>query len=124
MKRETKHSAGYDISVLETKIIEPKEFYVFETEANFKIKEDEFAMIVPRSSIGIKKNLMLMNTVGIIDSDFYPNTIKMALVNYGNEPVEIKSGDRVAQAIILKYETLENEETPTKERTGGIGSTN
>lgn len=81
-----------------------------------------------RSSIGIKKNLVLANGTGIIDAG-YRDEIIMALHNIGSEPVEIFDGDRLCQFIILPYPKLEleqvndNEDFRTGDRGGGIGST-
>lgn len=122
-QRATKESAGYDIPVLKGGAVKPHETYVFETDANFEIKEDEVALIISRSSLGFNKNLMLVNSVGVIDSDFYPNTIKIKVYNFGSETVIIDDGERLAQALIFKYSKLNGELEPLKKRTGGFGST-
>ena len=75
--RATEGSAGYDIRVLtpDKKSIEikPLEGYVFDTGIKACMGKDEVLKIYIRSSVGIKKHLILSNVVGIIDSDFYNN---------------------------------------------------
>lgn len=81
-----------------------------------------------RSSTGIKKNLMLANGTGIIDSG-YRDEVIMALYNFGKELVLLNDGDRICQFIILPYPKLELEQVQDDEnfrngdRGGGIGST-
>ena len=67
-----------------------------------EIPEGHYMQVLPRSSMGVKKDLILKNTVGIIDSK-YRGEILLFIKNTGNEPVEILNGERLAQAIILPY---------------------
>ena len=119
--RATKGSAGYDIIVTNGDTVFPGETVVFHTGLTVTMEPDEVLLIHPRSSLGIKRNLMLSNTTGVIDSD-YTDEIHMALTNFGDEPQEIKSGERVAQGIFTKYLVTTDDDT-TDERNGGIGST-
>ena len=101
-------SAGYDFKSNEEMVIHPGQTYIFWTDIKVKLANHEFLMIVPRSSIGIKKSLMLANTVGIIDSDYYDNmnndgNIAIALHNYGNVATEIHLGERIAQGIVMNH---------------------
>ena len=91
--------------------------------------EDEVLQLYVRSSVGIKKGLMLKNTVGIVDSDYYSNknndgNIGLNLYNTTDEAVVIERGERVVQGIFMKYLTVDNDTFLKDERTGGIGSTN
>ena len=72
-ERKTKKSAGYDICVLESADIPPHGQHIFNTGLKVCMEDDEVLMIYPRSSLGIKKQLTLSNSVGIIDADFYNN---------------------------------------------------
>lgn len=66
--RATKHSAGYDICT-PTNIFIPSGTYVkVKTDIKAKVKEDEVLLLYVRSSVGIKKNIMLMNGTGVIDA--------------------------------------------------------
>lgn len=84
--RATKTSCGYDFYATEDIEIPPQTAVKFNTGIAAHIQTDEFLMIVPRSSIGIKKHLMLSNSVGIIDSDFVKGDTKgniiISLYNY------------------------------------------
>jgi dUTP pyrophosphatase len=128
-KRGTKYSAGYDIESCEEVVINPKEVVVVKTGVKAYMKDDEVLQIYPRSSLGFKKHLMLANTVGIIDSDYFENEkndghIMIGLYNYGNEVQTISKHERIAQGIFSKYLVCEDEEEINTIRKGGIGSTN
>ena len=128
-KRSTKYSAGYDIESAEDVVINPKEVKVIKTGIKAYMGNDEVLKIYPRSSLGIKKQLMMANTVGIIDSDYFENPnndghIQVALYNYGDKVQEIKKQERIAQGIFVKFLISEDEEEVVNVRQGGIGSTN
>ena len=127
-KRSTKNSAGYDIKSLEDGIIKPGEAMTFKTGLKVCMNDDECLYILSRSSQGYKYNVCLMNSVGLIDSDFYNNSsneghFSVRLVNFGNEDYEVKVGDKIAQAVFSKYLIVDDEEEIEGERTGGLGST-
>lgn len=127
-KRGTKKSAGYDICTPVDIIIPPNGISdAIQTDLKAYMLEDEVLEIVPRSSIGFKKGLMLINTVGIIDSDYYSNTdndgnIGFKFKNLTDKTVEIKAGERILQGIFKKYLTTDYDDCDI-ERMGGIGST-
>lgn len=126
--RGTKNSAGYDISSIEDVVIKPGEVKVLKTGIKAYMNHDEVLELYVRSSIGIKKSLMLANTVGIIDSDYYNNSdneghIMIAIYNYGNSDTNIVKGERIAQGIFKQYLTT-SDDTVITTREGGIGSTN
>lgn len=126
--RSTAHSAGYDISIIEDVVIMPGETKIMKTGIKAYMQDDEVLELYIRSSIGIKKQLMLSNIVGIIDSDYYNNVdneghIMIALYNYGNKEIQLEKHERVAQAIFKKYLITTDDETKNT-RVGGIGSTN
>ena len=126
--RATKHSAGYDICTPIDFTIPSGACVKVKTDIKAKIKDDEVLLIFVRSSVGIKKNIVLMNGTGIIDRDFYNNkdndgNITLALHNYGNDLQTFKAGDRICQGVFVKYDTVEDDDVETV-RTGGIGSTN
>lgn len=84
--RATKTSCGYDFYATDDIKIPPQTAVKFNTGIAAHINDDEFLMIVPRSSIGIKRHLMLSNTVAVIDSDFVNGDTKgniiISLYNY------------------------------------------
>ncbi|HVJ47750.1 dUTP diphosphatase [Desulfitobacterium sp.] len=61
---------------------------------------DVVALIFARSGLASKNGLTLVNGVGVIDSD-YRGEIQVALINLGQEPFTIHTGDRIAQMIIM-----------------------
>ena len=129
-KRQTEGSSGFDFYCPEKVVIKPNQKVKIYTDVKVKVFKYEWLMIIIRSSLGINQDLRLANDVGNIDSDFYDNescggNIQIVLHNYGNECVIIKEGDRIAQGILMNYNTVENEDFKNfHKRKGGIGSTN
>lgn len=126
--RGTQASAGYDVSIIHGAIINPGATYVFTTGIKAYMQSDEYLSLHVRSSIGIKKGLILANVTGIIDSDYYNNPeneghIMVAVHNTTDRPVKVEDGERICQAIFSKYLTV-TEDNTTSQRVGGIGSTN
>lgn len=126
-KRKTSESAGYDIESADTVTIGPKEVAIVPTGIKAFMNFDEYLAIFIRSSMAIKRHLMLVNSTGIIDSDYYNNEdneghIMIALYNMGDAPVTLEKGERVAQGIFTKY-LMTSDDDSTGIRTGGIGST-
>lgn len=127
-QRTTAESAGYDIECAETVTINPGEVKIVPTGIKAFMAYNEFLAIHIRSSIGIKRHIMLANCIGIIDSDYYNNEdneghILLGLYNLGTEAVTLEKGERVAQGIFTKY-LVANDDEANGIRRGGIGSTN
>ena len=119
--RATKGSAGYDIRVTNDAVVNPGETVVFHTGIKVHMGSDDVLLMFVRSSVGIKRHLMMSTGTSVIDSDF-TDEIMVPLTNYGSEPQEIKSGERVAQGVFVKYLLTDTDDTED-ERKGGIGST-
>ena len=85
-------------------------------------------MIFPRSSLGFKYKLMLNNTVGIVDSDYFYSDneghIFIKIINDNNEgkTVHIEKGTAFAQGIFVPF-GITSDDCADGERNGGIGST-
>lgn len=128
--RGTKASAGYDFSTIEEVTIEPGQVVICKTGIKAFMQDDEVLLLHVRSSIGIKKGLILANSTGVIDSDYYNNPnneghIMVALKNITQQSVTLSKDERICQGIFQKYLVCSNEEpTITETRTGGFGSTN
>ena len=125
--RGSKNSAGYDFYSPVDAVIQPNEMVMIWTDVKASMYYDNALLIIPRSSMG-KHPIMISNTVGLIDSDYYGNestdgNIGFRLLNLGTTPYEIKAGDRIGQGIFIKYGTVKDDNTTT-ERKGGFGSTN
>lgn len=125
--RSTNHSAGYDIASIEDVIIKPKEVYLVKTGIKVKMPTNEVLLLIARSSLPIKKGLMVPNGVGVIDSDYYyadnEGHIMIQLYNFTDENVEITKGERLAQGIFTNYFKTVTDDTEEKIRLGGFGST-
>lgn len=84
------------------------------------------AQVRPRSGLAFKKGITVLNAPGTIDSD-YRGEIGVMLINLSEETTEIQDGERVAQLVITRHESiewLEAEELNESERgAGGFGST-
>lgn len=128
--RNTKYSAGYDIECAEDITIEPFNGgnpTLIKTGIKAYMEDDEYLMLCNRSSNPKKKGLVLANSIGIVDKDYYGNpdndgAIMFAFYNVKNEPVTIKKGERIGQAIFMKYLICDNDNADGI-RTGGFGST-
>ncbi len=128
-ERKTKKSAGYDFCLPEDVVLEPGKLKLVPTGVKAYMEDDEYLGMHIRSSIAIKKNIMLVNNVGIIDADYYNNEdneghIMLALLNNGSEPVMLNKNDRIAQGIFYKYLVTDDDARAEKTvRSGGFGST-
>ena len=126
--RHSAKSAGYDIRSLNEGIIKPGKSMVFRTGLKVRMNKDDVLYIIGRSSLGYKYDVCLVNSVGVIDADFYNNEnneghFSVKLINHGEKDFEVKIGDRICQGIFSKY-LVTSDDKCDKVRTGGIGSTN
>lgn len=126
--RGSMHSAGYDICAMEDYVIRPNQSVVIHTGVKAYMPKDEYLDLRVRSSLGIKRQLMLATGASVIDSDYYNNPdnegeIMVVLHNYGSVTQKIEAGERIVQGIFTKYFLADNDNVTTK-RTGGTGSTN
>lgn len=94
-----------------------------------KLNSDCYLSISARSSLPYKNLLIVANSPGIIDADYYNNIdnegeIFILLLNLSPYDVIIKKGDKLAQGIIQQYiKTEDDEQTMPTDRVGGFGST-
>lgn len=119
--RATKNSAGYDLFAAQDVVIEPGRKAVIPTNITVYMAKDEVLLICPRSSFGFKHDLMLANSVGVIDAD-YQKEILVCYRNMGIKSFYIKKGDRIAQGVFCKFLKVANDNA-VGDRNGGIGST-
>lgn len=125
--RATKCSAGYDLYSPIDIVVEPKQMQMIWTNYKACFNPDEVLVLCVTSGMG-KHGVMLANTLGIIDSDYYSNVsndgnIGIRLYNFSDEPYIIKKGDKIGQGIFTKFLTVDDEEEITTNRVGGFGST-
>ena len=128
-QRKTAKSAGYDIIALtdEDVFVYPGMSVNLETGVKACMEDDEVMLLFIRSSLGIKKGITLSNSCAVIDADYYGNPDNdghfiLNVINTSNEVQCIPARSRVAQAIFVKYLTVDDDNA-TGERIGGIGST-
>ncbi len=125
---KTKGASGVDLqaNIKEEITLKPSERQLIPTGLYMEIPEGYEAQVRARSGLAIKHGITLINSVGTIDSD-YRGELCVPLVNLGTEDFVIKHGDRIAQMIFAKYESVEWELADsvedTERGTGGFGST-
>lgn len=125
--RKTALSAGYDLEAAEDVALEPGAVVLVPTGLKAYLGPGEVLMLAIRSSIAVKRGLMMANGIGVIDADYVDNPeneghIMVALTNLGAAPVQIKRGDRIAQAIFMPFLTTAGDVAAGR-RDGGFGST-
>lgn len=122
--RATKNSAGYDLYSNENKVIKPGERSLIHTGVTIELSENYFLGITSKSGLAIKNGMFVLNSVGIIDSDYYPGEIGVILYNSGDDDFNISKGIKIAQGIIQEYKTVDGDNREElSERNGGFGST-
>ena len=130
-KRATKYSAGYDFYVSGDGAILSENSGIIPTGIRWVCDKEEdknkVLQLYPRSGIGFKTGVRLMNTVGIIDADYWEGNneghIMVKLHNPMDSPLHVKDGEAIVQGVITEYHTCDNEEEIVEKRTGGMGST-
>ncbi|MBO4654723.1 MAG: dUTP diphosphatase [Bacteroidales bacterium] len=123
----TEQSAGMDLRAnLEAPIVlKPMERAMIPTGLFIELPVGYEAQVRPRSGLAAKHGITVLNTPGTIDAD-YRGEIKVILVNLSSEAFEIQHGERIAQMVIAKHESVRWEEVETLSETergaGGFGS--
>lgn len=122
-RRATTRSAGYDFIAPKDYVVPAHGTCLIESEVAVELDPDKVLLLFVRSSYGFKYGVTLANGTGVIDSDFYPNTMKCKLKNDSDQDLVIKAGDHYMQGMITSYFLVDNEIPPTDARVSGIGST-
>ena len=129
--RKTKYSAGYDIEAAEDVVVpsfkKGMKPTLVATGLKAYMEDDEVLLLYNRSSNPKKKGLVIPNSVGVIDKDYYGNPdndghFMFAFYNMKEEDIEIKKGEAIGQAIFTKFLITDNDNAEG-ERKGGFGST-
>lgn len=130
-ERSTANSAGYDFFSPVDIVIPPfgtnTKPTLVPTGIKAQMEKDEFLMLVNRSSNPGKKFLVIPNSLGIVDTDYYGNPtnegeIMFAFYNLSRDNVVINAGDKLGQGIFVKYGITEDDKAEG-ERISGFGST-
>lgn len=121
-------SAGMDIyaNIEQPLTLKPAERLLVPTGLFIELPDGYEAQLRIRSGLALKKGLILPNAPATIDAD-YRGEIKVILANISNEPQTIMPGERIAQMVVAKHETVQWIPTETLSDTergqGGFGST-
>lgn len=125
---ETAHAAGMDLraSITEEIVLKPLQRLLVPTGLFIELPIGFEAQIRPRSGLAYKHGISIVNSPGTIDAD-YRGEIKVLLVNLSDTDFKIVNGDRVAQMVIAKHETVQwnavEELNETARGDGGYGHT-
>lgn len=124
---QTSGSVAFDLYPREDAVIQPHQIKL--VPANFIVKTPPgyFLLVAGRSSLPMKKGLMLANGIGVVDQDYCgeKDELKLQLINFTGKPIEVKRGERLAQAIFVKIAKadLKEVEAVSEQSRGGFGST-
>ena len=127
---EYKHpgDAGMDLKadISEPIVLKPGEVQVIPTGLYMAIPDGYEIQVRSRSGLAAKESIFCLNSPGTIDSG-YRNNVGVILANFGKNNFVVNPGDRIAQAVLNKFETIEWDEVTTLDETergeGGFGST-
>lgn len=125
---ETAHAAGMDLrAFIDTEIkIAPLQRVLVATGLHIELPVGYEAQIRPRSGLAYKHGISIVNAPGTIDAD-YRGEIKVLLVNLSDTEFVVNDGDRIAQMVIAKHETVSwnavEELGDTVRGAGGYGHT-
>ena len=124
----TSLSAGMDVRADndEPIVLEPLQRALVPTGLYLEIPAGYEVQVRPRSGLAAKKGVTVLNSSGTIDAD-YRGEVKVILVNLSSEAFTVLKGERIAQLVLSRHETIEWEEveelSESGRATGGFGST-
>jgi len=127
---QTAHAAGLDllaaVPAMDPVILAPGERSLVPTGIAIALPDGYEAQVRPRSGLAARHGLTVLNSPGTIDAD-YRGEIQVLLANFGNAPVAITRGTRVAQLVIAPVVRAQISEVASLDKTqrgsGGFGST-
>ena len=124
------HSVGavaFDLYARTDIVIKPFEVVVAPTNLIVKVPQGYVLLLQSRSSLPIRKKLMVANSVGVIDQDFCgpDDEIGVELLNFSQAPVTVVRGERIAQAMLVAIAKVDSFVEVVMDGTsrGGFGST-
>jgi dUTP pyrophosphatase len=124
----TEGSSGMDLfaSLSRDVTLAPGERRLIPAGISVAIPEGFEGQVRPRSGLAIQKGIGIVNGPGTIDAD-YRGEVGVLLINFGEEPLTIRNGDRIAQMVIAPVTRVTLEEVddlpPTRRQGGGFGHT-
>lgn len=122
----TPMSAGVDLkaNISEPITLGPLQRILIPTDLYMAIPEGYELQICSRSGLALKNGIFCLNAPGVVDADYRGN-VGVILANFSDTPFIINPGDRVAQAVLNKFEKIEWKEVTTLDETergtGGFG---
>ncbi|MGI4834873.1 MAG: dUTP diphosphatase [Janthinobacterium lividum] len=126
---QTAQSAGLDLRANlpgSSVTLGPLERALIPTGLSLALPAGYEAQVRPRSGLAFQHGIGIVNSPGTIDAD-YRGEINVLLVNLSNQPFEVQDGERVAQLVVARHETIEwapaETLTETARGAGGYGST-
>ena len=125
---QTNSSAGMDLraNLDSSVILRPLQRALVPTGLYLELPIGYEAQIRPRSGLAYKHGISIVNSPGTIDAD-YRGEIKVLLVNLSDQDFTVEDGERIAQMVVARHETVEWLEslslTETERGAGGYGST-
>jgi dUTP pyrophosphatase len=122
----TTGSVGFDLLCRENVEILPRQLALLPGNVIVRIPEGYYLMLTLRSSTPRRKGLLIPNGVGIIDQDYCGegDELKVQVLNFSEEAVQIKRGERLAQGLFVPVMRVEWEEIDeVGQGRGGFGST-
>lgn len=125
--RSTSHAAGYDFVAAESISLNPGDIKLIPTGIKAYMQAGEVLYLYDRSSNPRKKGLVLINSVGVIDGDYYGNPdneghIFAQMKNITDDVVEVVKGERIVQGVFAPF-LLADADSADGTRIGGFGST-
>lgn len=123
--RATSGSAGYDFRTPINCNLAVGQTIVIPTGIRCKMHNNYMLQLYPRSGLGFKHGMKLVNTVGIIDADYYDADNEghiMIKIKPTLKDLQLKIGDKFAQGIFMPY-GITYGDNASDTRSGGIGST-
>ena len=125
---QTSSSAGMDLraNLDSSVVLKPLQRALIPTGLYLELPDGFEAQIRPRSGLAYKHGISIVNSPGTIDAD-YRGEIKVLLVNLSEQEFIVEDGERIAQMVVARHETVEWQEslslTETGRGAGGYGST-
>ena len=124
----TVNSAGVDLkaNIVEPIVLQPLQRAVVPTGLKIALPEGTEAQVRPRSGLAARHGVTVLNSPGTIDAD-YRGEVGVILVNLSDKAFTVNPGERIAQMVVARYESVEWEEVEQLDSTergeGGFGST-
>ncbi|MEN9301941.1 MAG: Deoxyuridine 5-triphosphate nucleotidohydrolase [Bacteroidota bacterium] len=124
----TSGAAGMDVraNINEPIVLQPLDRALIPTGLFLEMEHGLECQVRPRSGFALKKGITVLNSPGTVDAD-YRGEVGVILVNLSNEEVMIEDGERIAQLVFCKVESIQFKAVEvlndSERGAGGFGST-